>query len=110
MASKYVQFTGADGKRRTIRLPGFNASQVKVVGRHIRTLSSACIANLAIDEETARWVAGVKGWLREKLIEAELIETRAAAPQAMLGEYLRDYMANRGALVDSDNLSASTTN
>ena len=91
-------------------MPGFSANQVKVVARHIRTLNSANIGNLAIDEETARWLSGVKGWLREKLVEIGLIETPAATPQVTLGTYLAEFMANRTALVASDKLSARTTN
>lgn len=110
MASKYVQFEGVDGKRKTIRLPGLAAYQVKTVRRHVRALNAARIANLVIEEETARWVSGVNGWLRDKLIEAGLVETREIRPQETLGVFLRDYMINRAALVKSGNLENSTTN
>lgn len=110
MGSKYVQFEGVDGKRKTIRLPGLTAPQVKTVRRHVRALNAARIANLAVEEETARWLSGVSGWLREKLIEAGLIDTRDVKPQETLGVFLRDYMANRAALVKNGKLEDSTTN
>ena len=109
MAAKYVQFTDHTGARKTIRLPGFTATQTKGVARHVRTLNASIIANLQIDEETARWLAGVKGWLREKLIEVGLLATTEPAPQLSLGAFVRDYMQNRMMLVDSSNLTNSTT-
>lgn len=107
-ASKYVQFEGADGKRKTIRLPGFSTPQVKTVKRHVSALNASKIANLPVDEETARWLAGVRGWLRDKLVEVGLISTAPILPQTTLGEFLTDYMKNRDALVKSGNLSSST--
>jgi integrase len=109
MTSKYIQFEAADGQRKTIRLPGLNANQVKAVNRHIRALNAARIANLSVEEETARWLSGVSGWLRDKLIEVGLIESREVKPTEILSVFLRDYMANREALVKSGKLESSTT-
>jgi integrase len=108
MASKYVQFEGADGSRRTIRLPGFTANQVKTVKRHVRALNASRIANLPIDEETARWLSGVHGWLRDKLVETGLIDSHSGKPQVSLGDFLREYMQSRESLVKSGNLANGT--
>lgn len=108
MASNYVQFEVADGSRKTIRLPGFTANQVKTVKRHVRSLNASKIGNLPVEEETARWLSGVKGWLRDKLVEAGLIDSHETKPQERLGEFLRDYMQNRVSLVKSGNLASGT--
>lgn len=108
MASKYVQFESVDGQRKTIRLPGFTAKQVATVKRHIRALNAARIANLSVEEETARWLSGVGGWLRDKLIEVRLIETREVRPAETLSAFLGEYMSHREALVRSGKLESST--
>src|SRR4051812_10538109 len=105
MPSKYVQFEGSDSARKTIRLPGFTANQVKTVKRHVRALNASQIANLPLDEETARWLSGVQGWLRDKLVEAGLIDTCTGKPQVSLGDFLSEYMQGREALVKSGNLA-----
>lgn len=108
MPSKYVQFEGADGARKTIRLPGFTANQVKTVKRHVRSLNASRIGNLPVEEETARWLSGVSGWLRDKLVENGLVGTTAKQPQTKLGEFLREFMQNREGLAKTDNLASGT--
>jgi len=87
-----IQFVGADGKRRSIRLGKVSkriAAAVKVKVEHLVT---AVLTGHPVDDDTVRWVANLDDRLAEKLARVGLI---AARPTMELGEFLNDYIAKR---------------
>lgn len=103
--SKFVQFVDAAGKRRTIRLPDLTLRQLDTVRGHVKALNAARISNTAIDESTARWLAGIDSVLRTKLVAIGLLEDKGAHT---VGPFVDDYMRGRLALVKADKLAQRT--
>jgi integrase len=90
-----ILFVAADGSRKTIRLgkvPRRVATEVK--GR-VEALLAATNAGVAIDGETARWLANIADPLHAKLAAAGLVTGRARSEQLQLGTFLDAYAAAR---------------
>lgn len=97
-----VQFTAADGRRKSIRLGKVSqriADEIKVKVEH---LNGAIVSNLPLDNETAQWVAKLGDDLAGKLAAAGLIPERVSMT---LGAFLDDYITGR-----SDVKSGTRTN
>jgi len=87
-----VQFVGADGRRRSVRLgkvPQRTAEAVKV---KIEGLVTASITRQPVEDEVARWVAGLDLAMADKLAAVGLVPKREAAP---LAAFLDAYIAGR---------------
>jgi integrase len=87
-----VQFIGADGKRRSIRLGKVAQRTAEVVKLRVELIVAAKIAGHAIDDETARWLAQLEKPMANKLARAGLIPERGITA---LGKFLDDYVAQR---------------
>jgi integrase len=87
-----IQFVGADGKRRSIRLGKVSQRIADGIKRYVELLNVAKIAKQPLDGETAAWVAGISDWLADKLTRVGLIEPRM---RSKLGAFLDDYRAAR---------------
>ena len=90
-----IQFVGADGKRRSIRLgkvPQRMAEAVKVKVEH---LVAAVETKHALDGETARWVAGLDETLASKLAAVGLIEPLKKQGAMTLRVFLDAYVEQR---------------
>lgn len=87
-----IQFTAADGRRRSIRLGKVTQKQAEAVKVRIERLVAAGITGHAVDDETARWAASLDDALAEKLSRAGLIAERH---YATLGPFLEDYFCKR---------------
>lgn len=90
-----VQFVGPDGKRRSIRLGKVPQRVAEAVKLRVELIVSATIAGHAIDDETARWLAGLSDTMTAKLAAVGLVPKREAQPVATLGAFLTDYVARR---------------
>lgn len=87
-----IQFVGADGKRRSIRLgkvPQRTAEAVKV---KIEALAAASITGHALDDETARWLAERDTVMIDKLAAVGLVPRRRVAT---VGPFLQGWLAAR---------------
>lgn len=87
-----VQFSDADGKRKTVRLgkmPKRDAESVKIRIEHLLT---AQITKRPLEADTARWVATLDEVLADRLAKVGLIRQRESA---FLNEYLEGYIAGR---------------
>ena len=73
-----IQFTDADGQRRTIRLGKMAVKPAENVKFRVETLQSAKTSGSPIDNDTARWVQTLPNELANKLAAAGLITTRDA--------------------------------
>ena len=54
---KTIQFAAADGKRRSIRLGKATMKTAQEVATKVEHLNAGFMAGVAIDADTARWVA-----------------------------------------------------
>jgi len=83
-----VQFVAGDGKRKSIRLGKVSQRVAEAVKIRVEQLNAAAIAGHAIDDETARWVAGLDSKLADMLAAVGLIPKRG---RATLGALLDRY-------------------
>lgn len=87
-----VQFIGADGKRRSIRLGKMGQRQADAVKVRIEQLVAAKVAGHPIDDDTARWLSSVDDVLLQKLANAGLVNHRASTN---LIEFIDAYIIRR---------------
>ena len=87
-----IQFVGADGRRRSIRLGKVSQRIAEAVKLRVELLSAAIQAGHAPDDETARWVAEREQAMADKLAAVGLVPRREAAT---LGTFLPEYLATR---------------
>jgi len=87
-----IQFTGPDGKRRSIRLGKISKRNAEAVKVRVEQLASSALTGHPVDDDTIRWVAKLDKRMTEKLSRAGLI---AARPQHTLIAFLDDYIAKR---------------
>jgi len=92
--NRTIQFVGADGKRRSIRLGKVNAKHAKAFKLKVETLASAIAAKLPLDTETATWLGNIGNDLAEKLAAVGLMPERQSRT---LGEFLNAYLKRRKA-------------
>jgi integrase len=91
-------FLGPDGTRKTVRLGKVTARVAGEVKARVEAILAAASAGVSIDEETARWLAGIGEQLHAKLAAAGLAAPRQApeTPMALtLGAWLERYLAGR---------------
>jgi len=94
-----IQFFGADGERQGIRLGKVSKRTAESVKVHVERLVMASITGFPIEDETARWIAGLESVMLAKLENVGLIQakerrcTKADAPQ--LVNFIDDYIASR---------------
>ena len=87
-----IQFVGADGKRRSIRLGKVSQRTAEAVKVRVEDLNTAAITGHAPSDETARWVAGLDCVLADKLAAVGLIPRQQAVT---LGPFLDSYIGGR---------------
>jgi len=88
---KRLLFVGRDGKRRTVRLGKASAKQAEAVKVKVESLVTAQLSG-SMDDETARWVAGLDDGMHAKLAAVGLVTPRHSA---RLGPFLDGYIASR---------------
>ena len=91
------------GKR--VRLGQIAKRQAESVKTRVELLVAARITGTAPDAETSQWIAARDEGLLAKLAAVGLID---GPKRSTLGEFLKDYIAGRQALVDADKLSKRT--
>jgi integrase len=89
---KTIQFTGADGKRRSIRLGKASLRFAEAVKVKVEQLAAAAITGHAVDDETSRWVAKLDEVMIGKLGAVGLIPKRESAT---LKSFLDRYFSMR---------------
>jgi integrase len=90
---RIIQFTGPDGKRQTIRLGKLTQKAAETVKARVEALLSAALSRGPVDDETARWLAGIPDVLANKLAKVGLIAPRHSA--VTLKAFTDDYIAGR---------------
>jgi integrase len=94
---RVVQFKGADGLRKTLRLGKMTQRSAETVKLRVEMILSAQISGHAVDDETARWLANLDREMNEKLAAVGLAERRA---QATLKAFIDDYVGSRSDIKD----------
>ena len=92
---KRILFVDLNGERRAIRFGKASQRAAETVALRIEHLLVAKNTGEPIDQETARWVAGLNTKLAAKLVKFGLIETPEAKRVVTLGEHLESYFAKR---------------
>jgi len=87
-----VQFVGADGKRRSVRLGDCTQRQAEEVRMHVEALAAAKRTGGNVPEKTSTWVGEIGDILAERLAKVDLIAPRASAT---LGAFIRQYIDGR---------------
>ncbi|MBX7168595.1 MAG: site-specific integrase [Pirellulales bacterium] len=89
---RVIQFTGADSKRRTIRLGKLSQRTAEGVKLHVERLVVASLTRHPVEDDTARWLGKLDDTLYGRLAAVGLVPKRASA---MLGGFLDDYLKSR---------------
>ena len=87
-----IQFTGADGKRKTLRLGKVNQRTAEAVKVKVEDLVTSSITGHGPNDETARWLAGLDQAMLDKLSNVGLIGKQRVVT---LGEFLDEYIGSR---------------
>lgn len=87
-----IQFTDRTGKRRTIHLGRVPLRVAEEFRRQVERINVAAIGGVAIENDTAKWVAGLPDKSRRKLQSVGLALPRAGGT---LERFLTDYIAGR---------------
>jgi integrase len=96
-----ILFVAGDGSRKTVRLGKASKKQAEAFKIKLENLVTGRFTTGGIDDETARWVAGLEDGMYAKLVAVGLLEPRASAPPApappepCLGELLDGYIQAR---------------
>jgi len=87
-----VQFVGADGKRRSIRLGKCDQRTAEAVKVRVEALNAANIAGHVVDANTLEWLTTIGDDLAGKLAAVGLVARRGSAT---LGAFLSEYVSRR---------------
>jgi integrase len=89
-----IQFTGPDGRRKTLRLGKCSQRAAESVKAKVEALVAADLARVAVDNETARWLGEVGAELHGKLVAVGLVKARLE-PAPVLKDFLDAFIAGR---------------
>ena len=81
------------GKRKTIRLGKASVKQAEAFKVKVESLVTAGITG-SMDDETARWVAGLDGTIRARLEAVGLIEKVERKGSTLLGTLMKEFFAS----------------
>ena len=82
-------FTGADGRRRTVRIGKVSAKAAETMRHHLEALLAARLTGTAPPRHTAQWVAELPDVLHGRIARAGLCEPREPDGVGTLGEMIR---------------------
>lgn len=87
-----IQFIGADGKRRSIRLGKTSQRNSEAIKVKVERLAASVLSGHSVDDDTIRWIASVDDVLHAKLGSVGLVESRTSS--TLLG-FVDHYITNR---------------
>ena len=92
VGGRRIQFVGADGQRRAIRLGKISQRAAEDIRTRVETLNNANITGTPLDRDTARWVATRESKLLDKLAAVGLVPKRQSA---RLESFIDTYVDSR---------------
>jgi len=87
-----IQFQGADGGRRSLRIGRWRRSDATAIQRHVDALVAAAIGGQSLPRATAAWLGDVGPMLYDRMARVGLVEPREFAS---LGEFINGYIEGR---------------
>ena len=91
---KTIQFVGADGKRRSIRLGKISVRDAEKFKGRLENLVTASITGQSIDGDTARWIAERDQVMLDRLSSVGLIQGQQRR-NLTVAEWIDEYMQSR---------------
>lgn len=91
---KTVQFVGADGKRRSIRLGKVSVRDAEKFKSRVEDLLAASISGCSLDRDTAEWVARLEQVMLDRLARVGLIQSQQRR-NLTLAEWIEEYINSR---------------
>lgn len=91
---KRILFVAGDGSRKTVRLGKATAKQAEAFKVKLESLIAAGITG-SMDDETARWVAGLDDKMHARIAAVGLAKPRQPAGAKTLGPFIDGYLAGR---------------
>ena len=87
---RIIQFMDGAGVRKTIRLGKMTQRSAEAMKVRIENLNTSVISGHPLEDETARWLAGLNDPMRDKLAAVGLVSKRAGVRlQAFLDAYIK---------------------
>jgi integrase len=99
-----IQFTGLDGKRRTLRLGKCPLRDARTIGGHVEEILNAALRGSPMARPTATWLADLPMPMLEKLAGVGLVESPRNKVSARLDAFLGEYIAKRANTKESSKL------
>src|SRR5437879_5236634 len=93
--TRRILFVAGDGTRKTVRLGKVPMKVANEVKARVESLNAAKIAGVALDGDTAAWVARIADDLAAKLAAVGLIPERVPAEAVTLGGFVRRLIDQR---------------
>jgi len=93
--NRRILFVDSHGDRKAIRLGKIAKRAAEAIKYRVEILAAAQRSGLAVDGDTASWLAGIGDDLADKLARAGLIAPRDTKPAATLGAFIDSYIAGR---------------
>ena len=90
-----VQFIGADGKRRSIRLGRVDKRQAESARGFLENLAAARVSGRVPDPATAQWVSALPPAVHKRLVQADLTEPREQEQRPTVAEWVQAFIAAR---------------
>ncbi len=87
---RWIQFTGLDRRRYTLRLGKVSKKVAIEVQRRVETLLAVKLSGAVLDAGTAEWLSQTDGAIRERLVKLGLADPRAT--QVTLGDWIEQFL------------------
>lgn len=96
--NQIIQFTAADGKRRTLRLGKVPLKTAREIKLKVEALNAAQIAQISVEQEVAVWIREIREkspLLYDKIAGVKLLPKREETEETSLADFIASYIANR---------------
>ncbi|VTS03010.1 integrase family protein : Uncharacterized protein OS=Blastopirellula marina DSM 3645 GN=DSM3645_29846 PE=4 SV=1: Phage_integrase [Tuwongella immobilis] len=100
-----IQFTGPDGRRRTVRLGKISRKDADGICRQIELILNTRLNGQPLPRDTALWVTEIGDQLRDRLTKAGLLDDDPRAVIPTLQEFIEDHLNRRTAEVKASTMT-----
>jgi hypothetical protein len=93
--SRYIQFAGKTGRRKTVSLGPVSDKAARAALYHVERLAESAFYGTPLSADTAEWLEKVPAKLRVKLVKVGIAKRQEEKPSTLLGEFIDRYIAGR---------------